>query len=148
MKITLHKYYIQIQSEKLCDLIGKINGFDKTVKIKGGAFWPFLYLRYDDHPNNLKWINHERIHFAQQFELLFIFHFLLILLEVIYFKYIRRMNHMDSYLNLTFEQEAYLNQNNENYLKYRKLFSFLKYIRNKKRIKFIDKNGNFSIENL
>jgi hypothetical protein len=70
-------------------------------------------------------INHENIHWKQQMEMLIIFFYLWYIIEwivklFIYGKF--------SYYNLSFEREAYKYENNLNYIKNRKHFSWFKYI--------------------
>jgi len=70
-------------------------------------------------------INHESIHTSQIRELLYVFFYLLYLLEWIFklFKY-----GLNSYYNISFEREAYDNENELTYLNSRKRFAFLKYL--------------------
>ena len=70
-------------------------------------------------------MQHEQIHSEQQKELLYVFFYLVYLLEwfVKLLRYGKR-----SYYNISFEREAYLNEDDENYLKKRKKYSFLKYL--------------------
>lgn len=132
IRITFRKYYIIIQSEKLCELVGKLHG---NPNIKGTALWPFVLIRYKDHPMNPVWINHERIHLRQQMECLFIPYVIFYYLEIYYFR-IKGMNHLNAYLNSTFEQECYQNQADLNYPHSRKPFQFIRYFKNKKEIRF------------
>ncbi|WKZ31127.1 MAG: hypothetical protein QY318_04815 [Candidatus Dojkabacteria bacterium] len=147
MRINLKKYYIEIQSPTLCTLIGRLNGFANPESVKAGAFYPFLYLRFPDHPNNPTWINHEKIHFRQQLELLFIFYFIFIAAERIYYRYFRKLSPLDSYLASAFEQECYINQSDTLYLSRRRPYAFLKYMREKRTIRFVDREGNITITN-
>lgn len=124
MKVTFCKYYIQIQSYTLCNFIDISTGVKNS---KAGASWPFLYLRYPDHPMNRVWINHEKIHFAQQFEFLLIFWYIFYYLEILYFRIFMKMNAQDAYLSSTFEQECYINQVDLDYLQERKTYAFIKY---------------------
>lgn len=73
-------------------------------------------------------INHERIHTAQQRELLFIPFYIIYVLEWL----VRIIQYRDihkAYLNISFEREAYTHGHDLSYLKNRKLYSFLKYIK-------------------
>lgn len=72
-------------------------------------------------------INHELIHTQQMKELLFIPFYLLYILEWI-FRLIRFCNFYEAYRNISFEKEAYANQNNRNYLKHRKRYSWSKFL--------------------
>ncbi len=69
-------------------------------------------------------IRHESIHARQMWELLVIGFYLWYFIEWI----IRLFRSMDAYRNISFEREAYANERNPEYLKSRKMFSFLKYL--------------------
>lgn len=73
-------------------------------------------------------INHERIHTAQQRELLFIPFYIWYLIEWL-IRLIQYRNWNKAYLNLSFEREAYAHGHDLTYLKSRKRFSFLKYLK-------------------
>ena len=73
-------------------------------------------------------INHERIHTAQQRELLFVPFYIIYVLEWL-FRLIQYRNRNKAYLNISFEREAYKNGKNLEYLRSRKLFAWLKYIK-------------------
>ncbi|NDW19055.1 hypothetical protein D0T53_09035 [Dysgonomonas sp. 216] len=71
-------------------------------------------------------LNHEKIHTYQIFELLGVFFYILYFAEwlVRLFQY---KNKIEAYRNISFEREAYANDKDPNYLKRRKLFSFVHY---------------------
>lgn len=64
-------------------------------------------------------INHEKIHWQQQIELLIIPFYILYIFEFF----------IKGYDNISFEREAYANDKNLNYLKNRKRFSWIKYFK-------------------
>src|SRR5688572_17772307 len=68
-------------------------------------------------------LNHERIHLRQELELLIIPFYMIYLTELVF----------KGYRNISFEREAYDNENNPNYLKHRKAYSWLKYWRKQNR---------------
>jgi len=70
-------------------------------------------------------INHEKIHWRQQLEMLVIFFYLWYLIEWIIRIFI---NKGLAYRMICFEQEAYKNDYNLYYLDYRKKFTWFKYI--------------------
>lgn len=72
-------------------------------------------------------LNHEKIHSAQMSELLFIPFYVFYVIEWL-IKLIIYGNGYRAYKNISFEREAYSNENNPVYLKRRKLYSFLKYL--------------------
>ena len=72
-------------------------------------------------------INHESIHTEQIKEMGYIFFYIWYLVEWL----IRLFINSDAYRNISFEREAYINDDNLDYLKTRKRFSWLKYIKQK-----------------
>lgn len=73
-------------------------------------------------------INHERIHTRQMLELLIIPFYIWYIFEWI-IRYLQWKNSYKAYQNISFEKEAYANQNDLEYLKKRKLWKFLNYSR-------------------
>jgi hypothetical protein len=74
-----------------------------------------------------KTLNHERIHTAQIKEQLYAFFYLWYVIEWM-IRLIRYRDSYKAYRNLSFEREAYANDDNLTYLENRKPFSFLKYL--------------------
>lgn len=91
------------------------------------AFFPFILIRDKKLVQNTTLLNHERVHLRQQAELLILpFYFWYIieyLIRLIIYK-----NKQRAYRNISFEREAYANENSMEYLNKRKLWTFLKYI--------------------
>lgn len=77
------------------------------------TLYPFIFTRSLDQVT----INHERIHLRQQIELLVIMFYVLYFFEWMF----------KGYKGISFEKEAYKNEENLNYLKQRKTFSWVKY---------------------
>jgi len=71
-------------------------------------------------------LNHEGIHTSQGKELLWIFFYILYIFEFL-FRFVQYKNPKTAYYNISFEREAYANQDDLLYRKYRKIFSFIKY---------------------
>ena len=71
-------------------------------------------------------INHEKIHFRQQLELLIIPFYILYILNYL-INLIRYKNHDQAYFQIVFEKEAYACDRNLEYLQHRRLFSWIKY---------------------
>ena len=69
-----------------------------------------------------KRINHERIHTAQQCELLFVPFYVLYVLEWIV-RLVTERNFYAAYRSISFEREAYANGDNLNYLATRKMYA-------------------------
>lgn len=74
---------------------------------------------------NKRVINHESIHDKQAKELLFIFFYLLYVLEW----FVRLFLPGNAYRNISFEREAYANDGNMEYLNTRKHYSFINYLK-------------------
>ena len=75
-----------------------------------------------------KTINHESIHTAQMKEMLYIFFYIWYVLEWV----VRLFMKGNAYRNISFEREAYDNENNLEYLDERDNFSWCKYIERKR----------------
>ncbi len=90
------------------------------------TLFPFVFVREESKKNNKRLINHEKIHLRQQVELLIVFFYLWYVVDFL-IKCVVYRGFNKAYRNIVFEREAYANQYNFEYLKHRKLFSFLKY---------------------
>lgn len=94
----------------------------------GFTFFPFVFLKKKEDKLNRVLLNHERIHIRQQLEMLifpfFVWYFLEFFIRLILYR-----NWKKAYYNISFEKEAYLHDNNAEYLKIRKLYSFLKFLK-------------------
>ena len=95
--------------------------------IRGITLAPFgIYLRDDIYDNKIqKTINHEKIHWQQQMELLILPFYLLYFIEWLIRLFTNRGK---AYRSISFEREAYSNELNKDYLKTRKRFSWFKYM--------------------
>lgn len=92
----------------------------------GITFFPFVFLKYKALKGNAVLINHEKIHLRQQIELLIIPFFIIYILEFL-IRVIQYKNWNLAYRNISFEQEAYKNEKDLNYLKKRSFCEFYKY---------------------
>ena len=81
------------------------------------AFYPFIFVSKDA-TLTPQLINHERIHLRQQIEMLILPFYIWYLIEY----------YTKGYWNISFEREAYRNQDNPHYLTNRPLFNFTKHI--------------------
>lgn len=70
-------------------------------------------------------MNHERIHTAQQREMLFVFFYMAYVVEWL----VRLPMRGNAYRNISFEREAYANQRNPDYLRSRRPYSWRRYIK-------------------
>ena len=93
----------------------------------GITLFPFIFLKKKDLKDDKVLVNHEKIHLKQQAELLLIFFYIFYSLEWV-FKILRHKNSYLAYKNISFEREAYQNENNFNYIKKRKFWAFIKYL--------------------
>ena len=85
---------------------------------------PFGIYMKEKYLTNTRTINHEKIHWKQQMEMLIIFFYLWYLFEW----FIKLFTTSDAYRSLSFEREAYDNDDNFDYLKERKHFAWIKRI--------------------
>ena len=76
---------------------------------------------------NHELLNHERIHTAQQREMLFVFFYVAYLVEWL----IRLPMRGNAYRNISFEREAYANQRDPDYLSHRRCYAWRKYMKRK-----------------
>ena len=106
----------------------KIKNFTKFLRIFckkniiGITLCPFGI--YVNNIKSISLINHEKIHWHQQLEMLVIPFYIWYFIEWI----IKMLFYKNEYMNISFEKEAYLNDKNYNYLKTRKHYAWLKYI--------------------
>ena len=93
----------------------------------GLTIFPFVIVSAKVDLSDKVLMNHERIHLKQQLELailpFFIWYFVEYLLRLVQFR-----NRRKAYRNISFEREAYANEENMEYLQKRKFWSFFKYL--------------------
>ncbi|MFG6687797.1 hypothetical protein ACGK9U_14535 [Mariniflexile sp. HNIBRBA6329] len=94
----------------------------------GLTIFPFMFLKRKELKQDVVLINHENIHLKQQLELLVVPFFVVYILEFLVRLLQYKKWHL-AYRNISFEREAYANENQLDYLKQRKFWSFLKYLR-------------------
>ncbi|MEM9649501.1 hypothetical protein [Flagellimonas flava] len=93
----------------------------------GLSLWPFIILKEGALRKDDVLINHERIHLKQQRELFIIPFYILYISEWL----LRTVLYLDSYRayqNISFEREAYANEDDMEYIFRRKAYSFLNYL--------------------
>jgi hypothetical protein len=93
----------------------------------GLTIFPFIFLKNKQLLADSILLNHEKIHLKQQIELLWIAFFIWYVTEYL-MGLIKFRNHYKAYKNISFEKEAYTNENNTKYLINRKPYSFLNYL--------------------
>ena len=92
----------------------------------GFSWFIFIWISRSVHDRK-QVINHEKIHFHQQAELLFVPHWIL---YGWYYLLSRRkgLAHHDAYRSIPFEREAYENEGNPGYLGSRQPFAWRRYV--------------------
>lgn len=94
---------------------------------KGFTFFPFVVLKERKSKGDFVLLHHERIHLRQQLELLilpfFIWYGLEFLVRLVQFN-----NWKLAYRNISFEREAYENDDDFDFLKNRSFFNFMRYL--------------------
>lgn len=88
------------------------------------AFGPFIFIRDE---GNDRLVNHETIHVVQQYEMLFVFQWVLYLFFYI-FGLIRYRDVKKAYRENPFEKEAFENDANLSYLVNRPFWAWTKYV--------------------
>lgn len=133
MKIQPQRGYVLIISKTLTYMCGLATGNQKQAK--GSALYPFLIVKSEEFC--VPWlVNHERIHLAQQKELLIVPFFILSFLEFLYACVVLRKTSFEAYVWTSSEQEAYRHMYDDTYLERRSLWSQFKYFKDKKEIRF------------
>jgi hypothetical protein len=104
--------------------IGKLLNFFLGKDVIAITLCPFgIYIRKGKEKSVT--INHEKIHWKQQLEMLVLFFYLWYIIEWFLRLFI---NNGDAYRNISFEREAYKNDKNLEYLTNRKIYSWFKYL--------------------
>lgn len=130
-KIQFKKTHFLIISDQLVTKLGRLVSLgDNAMAI---TVWPFLMVRPST-MDNVELIRHETIHIKQQIELFIIGAPLLYVFEYLYARYWKKLDKRQVYYYSAMEQEAHRNASNENYLKERRPYAVLWYIRNKKHL--------------
>jgi len=99
----------------------------KSLPAAGMAIFPFILLKKASYKTDKEIINHEKIHLRQQLELLVLPFYILYLANYL-FNLIRFKKHDLAYRKIVFEEEAYENEHDLNYLKDGNWFGWLKQI--------------------
>jgi len=92
------------------------------------AIWPFIITRRKPADIDQRLINHERIHLRQQMEMLIVPFYLWYGAEFLIRRF--RKNAYQAYLDIGFEREARAFELRDNYLKTRRPWAWVKFIRN------------------
>lgn len=109
--------------------------YNKYIPFKGYAainLFGLIFARKEYCPLKDHIRNHEAIHTAQMRDLLFLFFYIWYGIEWIV-RLFQYWDREEAYLNISFEREAYRNQKDLSYLKYREKYRNLKYLSIKKK---------------
>lgn len=96
------------------------------VGFRAITLFPFVIIRSKEALLDPYLLNHERIHIHQQRELLVVFFYIWYILEFL-IRWLQLRDRKAAYRALSFEREAYTNENDPHYFKRRSLYSFLSY---------------------
>lgn len=130
--MKIHNGYLAIYSASLTKILAL------GLPARAVAPFPFCIVFRDNEQEKMDWIvRHEKIHFRQQLELLWIGQIVFSVIEKLYVRLFLSKTKMEAYKLCSFEQEAYLNQDNPEYLKKRPTYRSFYYLRHKKKFEFI-----------
>ena len=104
-----------------------VNKYLFRRRFVGLTLWPFIIMKQADLKKDVIFINHERIHLRQQLEMLVLPFFIWYVVEYL-IRLIQYRNSYTAYRNISFEREAYQNENDLYYLEERSLWSFIKFL--------------------
>ena len=90
--------------------------------------YPFIFTKNKVCKEDIVLMNHERIHIRQQLEMLIIPFYLWYGIEFL-IRFIKLKNKRKAYRAISFEQEAYGNESDLNYLKKRPFWKFLAFFK-------------------
>jgi len=94
---------------------------------QGMALYPFMLFKSKGLQGDKIIVNHEKIHFKQQLELLIVPFYLLYLIHYLW-NYLKYKDRSKAYFNICFEKEAYANDRNLDYLKNRKPYAWFRFL--------------------
>ncbi|MDA8886136.1 hypothetical protein OAD66_09140 [Bacteroidia bacterium] len=96
------------------------------IQVAAITLWPFIVFKHKEDKTNEVLINHETIHLKQQLELLVIPFYIIYITEHLILL-VKHQNHNKAYRNISFDKEAYYNDTDPDYLKYRKFWAMWRY---------------------
>ncbi len=101
-----------------------------NLPANGMAIFPFIIVKNKSFANNPILINHEKIHLKQQLELLILPFYIAYLVHYVINLMVYK-SHYQAYINIVFEKEAYLHEEDINYFKKRRTFAWMGLLRRK-----------------
>ncbi|MAP55514.1 hypothetical protein [Altibacter sp.] len=108
-------------------MIVVVNRFLLRKNFLGITLWPFIILKHASLREDVIFLNHERIHFRQQIELLVLPFYVWYLLEY-GIRLLRYRDRYKAYRNISFEREAYRHEKDLDYLKKRSFWRFIYFL--------------------
>ena len=96
-------------------------------KARAVTIFPFIFVLRKAYAQEEALINHERIHLMQALELLVVPFYLWYVIEF-FLRFLYYRDFTRAYLNISFEREAYRQENNMSYRKTRKCWAFWHYL--------------------
>lgn len=114
----------KFKKEKIHEMTVIRNPFFPFPGYKAMNLFGVLFVRGNARINE-RTIRHETIHTAQMKEMWYVFFYIWYVIEWL----IRLFMKGNAYRNISFEREAYTNQDDLSYLKNRKRFDFVRYLR-------------------
>ena len=105
--------------------------YNNIIPFKGYlamCIFPFIFVRKDARAIKTTDINHETMHGKQQIEMLWVLFFVWYGIEWFVRLVAYSFDFHLAYKNISFEQEAYLNENDLSYPYERKLYSWVRYL--------------------
>lgn len=93
----------------------------------GISLFPFVFIKHEGLKADPQFLNHERIHLRQQLELLVLPFFIWYAMEFV-IRYIKFRNWYLAYRNISFEREAYAQEDSLDYLNRRTFWNFIRYL--------------------
>jgi len=98
-----------------------------SQKFTAMAIYPFIISKLKKAELGDEVLLHERIHFRQQLEMLYVPFFVCYYMEYM-FRWVKHKNRYEAYRNISFEREAYTHQANSGYLRSRKPYHWIQFI--------------------
>lgn len=94
------------------------------LHVQGITLFPFVLVKKPELLKNDSFVRHERIHLAQQLELLILPFYLIYIAHYCWFR-LKGYKHQHAYKSIIFEKEAYDNHDHHGYLSQRRLWAWL-----------------------
>jgi hypothetical protein len=98
-----------------------------SQKFTAMAIYPFIISKLRKAELGEEVILHEKIHFRQQLEMLYLPFFVCYYMEFLY-RWMQHKNRYEAYKNISFEREAYAHQSDMAYLTSRKPYRWIRFI--------------------